>query len=46
MMKQRKNKRDWERLLSDYGETYTLTYAPMYGTLPHPSEGAFKEDEE
>jgi hypothetical protein len=45
-MKNRKSKRDWEKLLADYGEKYSVTYAPMYGTLPHPSEGAFTEDEE
>lgn len=41
-MKNRKSKRDWEKLLSDYGETYTKTYTPMDGTLPHPSEGGFE----
>jgi hypothetical protein len=41
-MKNRNNKKDWERLLSEYGEKYSVTYAPMTGTLPHPSEGGFE----
>ena len=44
-MIKRNNKQQWERLLADYGETHSVTYAPMYGTRPHPSEGACEEKE-
>ena len=43
MMRNRKSKKDWEKLLAEYGETYTVTYAPMQGTRPHPSEGSFED---
>jgi len=45
-MKNRSNKKDWSKLLADYGEKYSITYAPMYGTLPHPSEGAFEDNDD
>ena len=40
-MKKRSTRNDWINLLAEYGEKHTVTYAPMRGTLPHPSEAGF-----